>query len=69
MVDRSRNTITTTDLGGMLLGPKNCLMDEFSASDGDLFPYRFRQMGLGKLVGKRTWGGGNGKLKSHGHGK
>jgi tricorn protease len=57
MVDMSRNTIPTPDPGGMLLGPKICLMDEFSASDGDLFPYRFRQMGLGKLVGKRTWGG------------
>ncbi len=28
-----------------------------SASDGDQFPYFFRKLGLGKLVGERTWGG------------
>jgi tricorn protease len=33
------------------------LIDEFSASDGDIFPYRFKTLGLGKLIGKRTWGG------------
>jgi tricorn protease len=41
----------------MQLGPKVLLMDEFSASDGDVFPYRFRVNGLGKLIGKRSWGG------------
>ena len=34
-----------------------CLLDETSASDGDIFPYRFRQSGLGPLIGKRSWGG------------
>lgn len=34
-----------------------CLLDETSASDGDIFPYRFRQAGLGPLIGKRSWGG------------
>lgn len=34
-----------------------CLINENSASDGDIFPYRFREAGLGPLVGKRTWGG------------
>ncbi|MFA6925629.1 MAG: S41 family peptidase, partial [Bacteroidales bacterium] len=24
---------------------------------GDLFPYGFRKLGLGKLIGTRTWGG------------
>lgn len=38
-------------------GPKVCLIDKYSSSDGDLFPYSFRAMGLGKLIGKRTWGG------------
>lgn len=38
-------------------GPKVCLIDETSASDGDIFPYMFRQSGLGPLIGKRTWGG------------
>src|SRR5262249_31928935 len=30
---------------------------EFSASDGDLFPFRFKQHKMGKLIGKRSWGG------------
>ncbi|ANM32344.1 peptidase S41 [Acidobacteria bacterium Mor1] len=34
-----------------------CILDEDSASDGDIFPYRFRQAGLGPLIGKRSWGG------------
>ena len=34
-----------------------CLMNEFSASDGDLFPYRFKYLKLGPLIGKRSWGG------------
>jgi len=41
----------------MQVGPKVCLMDEFSASDGDIFPYRFKADKIGKLIGKRTWGG------------
>jgi tricorn protease len=57
MVDIARNGIPTSDPADMVVGPKVCLMNEFSASDGDLFPYRFRQMGLGKLIGKRSWGG------------
>ena len=38
-------------------GPKVCLIDKYSSSDGDLFPYGFRQLGIGKLIGMRTWGG------------
>lgn len=33
------------------------ILNENSASDGDIFPYMFRQAGLGPLVGKRSWGG------------
>ncbi|MDR1004720.1 MAG: PDZ domain-containing protein [Prevotellaceae bacterium] len=40
-----------------LVGPKVCLIDKYSASDGDLFPWGFRALGLGKLIGMRTWGG------------
>jgi tricorn protease len=43
--------------GGTLAGPKITLIDRYSASDGDLFPYRFRKLKIGKLVGVRTWGG------------
>jgi tricorn protease len=57
MIDMSRNTVPGPDPGQMLLGPKVCLLDEFSASDGDLFPYRFKKYKMGKLIGKRSWGG------------
>jgi tricorn protease len=33
------------------------LLDENSASDGDIFPSMFREAGLGPLIGKRSWGG------------
>lgn len=38
-------------------GHMAAILDEDSASDGDLFPYRFREAGLGPLIGKRSWGG------------
>lgn len=38
-------------------GNKVCLINQTSASDGDIFPYYFRKAGLGPLIGKRTWGG------------
>ncbi|MGH8220766.1 MAG: S41 family peptidase [Steroidobacteraceae bacterium] len=38
-------------------GPKVCLINHMSASDGDLFPYFFRKYGVGPLIGTRTWGG------------
>lgn len=38
-------------------GPKACLMNGYSSSGGDAFPFYFRQLGLGPLVGTRTWGG------------
>ncbi|MCA1803523.1 MAG: hypothetical protein LC662_13830 [Rhodothermaceae bacterium] len=40
-----------------MIGPLVTLLDEFSASDGDIFPYRFRKHDLGLLIGKRSWGG------------
>lgn len=57
MIDIARNSVPDTDPEALIYGPKVCLLDEFSASDGDLFSYRFRQHKLGKLIGKRTWGG------------
>jgi tricorn protease len=48
---------TSTYPDGVLYGPKVCLINETSASDGDIFPYMFRQASLGPLIGKRTWGG------------
>jgi tricorn protease len=57
MVNMARNTMPTPNPNDLLNGPMVCLLNEFSASDGDLFPYRFRASKLGKLIGKRTWGG------------
>jgi tricorn protease len=57
MVEKARNASPVADPVDLQLGPKLLLMDEFSASDGDIFPYRFKILGLGKLVGKRSWGG------------
>ena len=42
---------------GTFLGPKVLLVNEYSASDGDLFPYRFKYNKLGTVIGHRTWGG------------
>ena len=38
-------------------GHMACLLNEFSCSDGDIFPFYFREYGLGPLIGKRSWGG------------
>jgi tricorn protease len=57
MVEVGRNGAPGPDPGAAVLGPKVCLCDEFSASDGDIFPYRFKALKLGKVIGKRTWGG------------
>ncbi len=43
--------------GEMVLGPKVLLIDRYSASDGDLFPYGFKHYGLGTVIGVRSWGG------------
>jgi tricorn protease len=42
---------------GVFLGPMAAVLDERSSSDGDIFPYMFREAGLGPLIGKRSWGG------------
>ncbi|MFT6831263.1 MAG: tricorn protease [Planctomycetota bacterium] len=38
-------------------GPKCMLINRDAGSGGDMFPYLFRQAGIGKLIGTRTWGG------------
>jgi tricorn protease len=37
-------------------GPKVMLINGWSGSGGDAFPYYFREAGLGPLIGERTWG-------------
>jgi tricorn protease len=50
---------------GVFMGPMVALLNENSASDGDIFPAMFRQAGLGPLIGKRSWGGVEG-ITNHG---
>lgn len=38
-------------------GPLVALTNEQAGSDGDIFSHCFKLMGLGPLLGKRTWGG------------
>jgi tricorn protease len=40
-----------------VMGPMLALTDENSGSDGDIFSHCFKLMGLGRLIGTRTWGG------------
>jgi len=51
------NDDPTTYPDGVFIGSLVCLLNENSASDGDIFPAMFRQAKLGPLVGKRSWGG------------
>jgi tricorn protease len=38
-------------------GPKAMLINGWSGSGGDCFPYYFQKAGIGPLIGTRTWGG------------
>ncbi|MGC5334055.1 S41 family peptidase [Micromonospora sp. DT62] len=38
-------------------GPMAVLINEHTGSDGEIFSHMFRQLGLGPLIGNRTWGG------------
>ncbi len=40
-----------------LVGPKVLLINQYSASDGDLFPYGFKKHKIGTVIGVRSWGG------------
>jgi len=40
-----------------VLGPLVAITNEHAGSDGDIFSHCFKLMGLGPLVGTRTWGG------------
>ena len=50
-------TQTGTIPEGTHTGPKVLLIDKYSASDGDLFPWSFKANNLGTVIGTRTWGG------------
>jgi C-terminal processing protease CtpA/Prc len=53
----ARNGAVNVDPSGQVLGPKVLLIDQHSASDGDIVGYRFRKHRLGSIIGQRSWGG------------
>jgi tricorn protease len=68
MIERLSRKLLAVDFGRLSEEPQTypavvfyghlaCLINEGSASDGDIFPAMFKQAGLGPLIGKRTWGG------------
>lgn len=68
IIERLRREVTRSNIArnsetpgqvpnGMMIGPKVLLMNQYSASDGDLFPYSFKKHKLGTTIGTRTWGG------------
>ena len=42
---------------GTHTGPKVLLVNKYSASDGDLFPWSFKANKIGTVIGTRSWGG------------
>ena len=38
-------------------GPLVAITNELAGSDGDIFSHAFKQLNLGPLIGRRTWGG------------
>ncbi|MGD9548267.1 MAG: PDZ domain-containing protein [Candidatus Krumholzibacteriia bacterium] len=54
---KDRDGLVYNTPAGAMHGPKVMLIDQDAGSGGDYLPYAFRQMGIGKLIGTRTWGG------------
>ncbi len=53
----NREGAVTSEPGELIPGPKITLLNHWSASDGDIFPYLFKLYHLGPLLGTRSWGG------------
>ncbi|MEO1969687.1 MAG: S41 family peptidase [Sphingomonadaceae bacterium] len=56
-LDVGRERAVQTEPSQLVIGPKVALLNHWSASDGDIFPYLFKKYGLGELIGTRSWGG------------
>lgn len=54
---QDRDGLNTNTPAGVMHGPKLMLIDQDAGSGGDYLPYAFRELGIGKLLGTRTWGG------------
>ncbi len=68
---KSRMGPPTWNMQGAFRGYMVVLCDEHSGSDAEAFSEGFRRLGLGKLIGTRTWGGeiwltGSNVLADHG---
>lgn len=57
MTMRRGSTKVGTIPEGTQVGPKVLLINKYSASDGDLFPWSFKATKIGTVIGTRTWGG------------
>ncbi len=54
-VERERAPATIPQ---QLIAGRRCgLLNHYSGSDGDIFPFYFRKYGLGPLIGTRSWAG------------
>ncbi len=56
-MSNQREERPTTYPAAAVSGPMVALANQYSASDGDIFPHYFRAYGLGPVIGQRTWGG------------
>jgi tricorn protease len=68
LIERLRREITRANIARnqtipgqtpkqMMVGPTVLLINQYSASDGDLFPYSYKIHNLGTVIGVRSWGG------------
>ena len=57
MIEIARNGTPQTNPAQTFVGPMVALWMNSPPPTAISFPYRFKAMGLGKLIGKRTWGG------------
>jgi tricorn protease len=48
------------------VGPKAMLINGWAGSGGDSFPFFFKGLGVGPIIGERTWGGLIGPAVGHG---
>ncbi|WP_338672280.1 S41 family peptidase [Streptomyces sp. SCSIO 30461] len=63
--DLTRNAQPVSYTSTAPLGPVVALADEATSSDGDMITAAFKLLGLGPVVGQRTWGGVVGMTGRH----
>ncbi|MBT8097621.1 MAG: peptidase S41, partial [Woeseia sp.] len=54
---KDRDGLVYNTPAGAMHGPKLMMIDQDAGSGGDYLPYSFRTLGIGKLLGTRTWCG------------